>query len=223
MAPIKIVIADDQTLITQSLKIVIESMADDITIVGMAKDGREAIELVEREQPHVILMDVRMPNIDGVEATGIIHRRYPDVQIIVLTTFDDDEYVTRAIESGAVGYLLKDISTEELISAIRAVHHGSVILSQSVAPKLFRRSLSVKPGGETEIPPQPKWYASLTQREKEILLWLCQGLSNKEIAHKLCLAEQTVKNYLVEVYSKIGVSSRRDAVRKMKKVRLVSL
>ena len=144
MASIRIAIADDQTLITQSLKIVIESMADDIAVIGMASDGRGIIDLAENEHPHVILMDVRMPNINGVEATRIIHHRCPDIQIIVLTTFDDDDYITQALESGAVGYLLKDISTEVLISAIRAVYHGSFIVSQSVAPKFFHRSSSAK-------------------------------------------------------------------------------
>ena len=137
MDKIRLVIADDQSLITQSFKVLLETVAKDIVVVGLAMDGREAVALVQKERPDVVLMDVRMPNMDGVQATKAIHQRDPGVKIIMLTTFDDDEYVHEAVRAGAVGYLLKDISTEELISSITAVKEGAVLVSTSVAAKLF--------------------------------------------------------------------------------------
>ncbi|HUJ76657.1 MAG TPA: response regulator transcription factor, partial [bacterium] len=137
MEKIRVVIADDQSLVTQSFKVLLESAAEDIAVVGLAKDGREAAALVEKERPDLVLMDVRMPVMDGVQATALIHRAAPAVKIIMLTTFDDDSYVHEAIRAGAAGYLLKDISTEELVSSIRAVRHGAVLVSSSVAQKLF--------------------------------------------------------------------------------------
>lgn len=211
---IRVVIADDQALITQSFKILLETVATDIMVVGLAKDGEEAVSLVEREKPDVVLMDVRMPVMDGVQAAALIHQRVPDTKVIMLTTFDDDAYVHQAIGSGALGYLLKDISTEELVNAIRTVGHGAIMVSSSVAQKMFR---PIPPAADQESPPTAiesealSILNSLSKREIEILRLIAQGLENKEIAEKLHAAEQTIKNSVSAIYTKLGVENRREA------------
>ncbi len=200
-------IADDQSLITQSFKVLLETATRDLAVVGTARDGREALDIVAREEPDVVLLDVRMPGMDGVRAADAIHRARPGVKIIMLTTFDDDAYVQEAIRSGAVGYLLKDISTDELVSSIRAVHHGAVLVSSTVARKLF-------PGARPPADPDARAIlAELSKREIEILRLLACGFENKEIAEKLFVAEQTIKNSVSTLYAKLGVENRREARR----------
>jgi len=208
---IRLVVADDQSLITQSFKVLLETAAADLLVVGTAHDGQEALDLVRREGPDVVLLDVRMPGMDGVQAADAIHRARPDVRIIMLTTFDDDAYVQEAIRSGAVGYLLKDISTEELISSIRAVHHGAVLVSSTVAQKLFQRPAEGA-ARSTDADTQAV-LGELSKREIEILRLLARGLENKEIAERLFAAEQTIKNSVSTLYAKLGVENRRGARR----------
>jgi len=204
---IRIVIVDDQSLITQSFKVVLETLADDIVVVGLAHDGAEAVALVEREKPDVVLMDVRMPAMDGVEATRRIHRGSSVPKIIMLTTFDDDNYVSEAIQAGAVGYLLKDISTDELISSIRAANHGAVLVSSALARRFLHKDAEKTDDEALSI------LGSLSRRESEILRLLAQGFENKEIAEKLNVAEQTVKNNISALYVKLGVENRKEARR----------
>jgi len=208
-ARIRVVIADDQSLVTQSFKVLLETAADDIEVVGTARDGSEALDLAGREVPDVVLLDVRMPVMDGVQAAGKIHNLLPQVKIIMLTTFDDDTYVHEAIAAGAVGYLLKDISTEELISSIRAVHHGAVLVSSTVAHKLFQRPPELQSAALS--PDTLAILKELSKREIEILRLLVRGLENKEIAEKLFAAEQTIKNAVSAIYTKLGVENRRGA------------
>jgi len=209
---IRVVIADDQTLITQSFKILLETKAEDIDVVGLAHDGREAVALVRELQPDVVLLDVRMPVLDGIEAAKEIHRMESRVKVIMLTTFDDDTYLNGAISAGAAGYLLKDISTDELISSIRAASCGAVLVSPTVARRLFRtggasgEQQGHKPDEETQA-----ILASLSSREIETLRLLVLGLENKQIADRLHVAEQTVKNNVSVIYTKLGVGSRKDA------------
>jgi DNA-binding NarL/FixJ family response regulator len=210
-AKIRLVIADDQSLITQSFKVLLETAARDLVVVGTARDGREAMDLVTSERPDVVLLDVRMPGMDGVQAAEAIHRAFPGVKIIMLTTFDDDAYVQEAIRSGAVGYLLKDISTEELISSIRAVHHGAVLVSSSVAHKLFQKHPEAAPAAPTRDAETQAIVAELSRREIDILRLLARGYENKEIADKLFAAEQTIKNSVSTLYAKLGVENRREA------------
>ncbi len=202
---ITILLADDQILIAQSLKIVLETQSEDLKVVGLAGDGLQVLELLSRQRPDVVLMDVRMPNMDGVEATRRVHEQSPETKVIVLTTFDDDEYVQEAIEAGAVGYLLKDISTDELIASIKAAYHGAVLISPAVASRLFgQRELH-------DLPlPAPLPGRELTEREKELLRLVSHGYTNKEAACKLFLAEQTVKNYLSVIYGKLGIQNRTE-------------
>ncbi len=211
IAKIRLVIADDQSLITQSFKVLLETAARDLVVVGTARDGREALDLVTSERPDVVLLDVRMPGMDGVQAADAIHRAFPGVKIIMLTTFDDDAYVQEAIRSGAVGYLLKDISTEELISSIRAVHHGAVLVSSSVAQKLFQKHPEAAPAVPTRDAETQAIVAELSRREIDILRLLARGYENKEIAEKLFAAEQTIKNSVSTLYAKLGVENRREA------------
>ncbi len=208
---IRLLIADDQTLVTQGFKVLLETAARDLQVIGTARDGQEAVDLALRERPHVVLLDVRMPGMDGVQAADAIHRGNPDVKIIMLTTFDDDAYVHEAIRAGAVGYLLKDISTEELISSIRAVHHGAVLVSSSVAQKLFQKP--TESAARAAGPGVPPILRELSSREIEILRLIAQGLENKEIGEKLHAAEQTVKNAVSVIYTKLGVENRREARR----------
>lgn len=206
MEKIKIIIADDQTLITQSLKIVLETQSKGLSVIGTAHDGKEVLDLIKIDKPDIILMDIRMPELNGVETTRIIHEIHPEIKIIMLTTFDDDELVEQAIKAGANGYLLKDISTDELIAAIKAVVYDIVLVSPAVAAKLFNQKLE-----KIVEKSWPDWYQQLTDRERDLVSLIKQGYSNKEIAEKLFLAEQTVKNYITVIYSKIGVENRKHA------------
>ncbi len=215
MKKIKVVLVDDQTLFVESLRTVLETRADDIMVVGIANDGNQAIEVVAETCPDVVLMDVRMPGMNGVESTRIIKERYPDTRVLMLTTFDDDQYVIEALRLGAVGYLLKNMPPAELISAIRAVYEGGVLISPQVANKLV--GLLTIPLNKTEDHHESNSITShvnqLSSREKEILQLMAEGLDNKEIAKKLYIAEQTVKNYVSVIYSKLGVRDRVQASR----------
>jgi DNA-binding NarL/FixJ family response regulator len=161
----------------------------------------------------MILMDVRMPGVDGVEATRRIHARHPDIMIVMLTTYDDDQYVRRAVHNGAIGYLLKDVPPRELFTAIRAIREGSFIMPTPLAAKLFETSgADVYHGGagDGQI---PDWYYELTRHERQILRLIVDGYNNHEIAMEVHLAPQTVKNYSSRIYAKMGVHSRSDAIR----------
>jgi DNA-binding NarL/FixJ family response regulator len=202
---IKVILADDQLLFVESLKSVIESRTAAIEVVGVAYDGKRAVELVRELHPDIALLDVRMPIMDGVEATTIIRRDFPATQVMILTTYDDEIYVHEALSKGAVGYLLKETQPSNLIMCIMAVKEGSVMISPAVAMKLVKNLGS--PQGRS---PQEEsvWPDDLTKREKEVLLLLSQGLNNKDIADRLFIEEQTVRNHVSTLYSKIGVHNR---------------
>ncbi len=214
MDKIKLLLVDDQTLFVESLKTVLRTRAKDMIVIGVANDGPGALEMVAGEQPDVILMDVRMPGMNGVETTRQIKEKFPLIKVLMLTTFDDDDYVVEALKLGAVGYLLKDMPPAELIKAIRAVHEGGVLISPKVAAKIVDKLVS--PAGKARNPdPELNLLVNeLSNREKEVLRLLAQGFENKEIAIRLFIAEQTVKNHVSVIYSKLGVHDRVQASRK---------
>jgi DNA-binding NarL/FixJ family response regulator len=217
MNKIKVLLVDDQTLFVESLRTVLKIWAKGMIVIGVANNGQDALELVAAEKPDVVLMDVRMPGMNGVEATRQIKEKYPITKVLMLTTFDDDEYVIEALRLGAVGYLLKDISPAELIKAIQAIHEGGVLISPKVAAKIVDK-LVCQSGKEQSLDPGNTLIDELSNREKEVLRLLAQGLDNKEISLQLFIAEQTVKNYVSVIYSKLGVHDRWQASRKANEI-----
>ena len=203
---IKILIADDQELIRQSLLIILDNIPD-FHVTDTAADGQEVIRCVKRERPDVILLDIRMPKMDGVICTQILKEQYPDVKIIILTTFDDDKYVFDALKYGASGYLLKGISMKELSDAIRKVYQGTAMINEDIASKVVKLfSRMAKSNLTIQVDEQQS--ASLRNSEWQIIVQVGRGLSNKEIAAKLNLSEGTVRNNLSSILSKLGLRDR---------------
>lgn len=202
---IRILLVDDQHIIRQGLKSMLESNSD-MQVIGEAENGQRALEQISTLQPDVVLMDIRMPVMDGVAATGAIARHYPDTKVLVLTTFDDDEYVSQAMRLGAKGYLLKDTEPDELALAIRSVYKGHTQLG----PGLFEKALMpvATPTLSVEPPPQ---LAQLTPRELDVLRLIASGANNREIAQSLFLSENTVKNYVTNILSRLNLRDRTQA------------
>ena len=203
MKPIRILLVDDQTIIREGIRSLLTTHVD-IAVVGEAGDGLLAVELAKGLKPDVVLMDIRMPKMDGVEATRAIKAELPDTVIIVLTTFDDDEYVINAMTYGATGYLLKDIGSDKLVEAIRDGLNGSIILPGRIAAKITAhlQTPSVLKASVEDF----------TQREIEIIRLMAAGQSNTEISKALFLTVGTVKNYISQIYLKLNVSDRANAV-----------
>lgn len=204
---IKLLLVDDQSLIRQGLKALLE-LEPDIEVVGEAENGENAIYLVEQLQPDVVLMDIRMPVMDGVAATREIQKRFVGVKILVLTTFDDDAYVTAALQNGAIGYLLKDTPSEELAVAIRAVYKGYTQLGPGIVKKLLSQFSTIP---STQTTPVPPTLAELTPREKEVLRLIATGASNREIAQQLYISEGTVKNHVTNILNRLNLRDRTQA------------
>ena len=202
-----VLLADDQPLLRMGFRMVLESQ-DDLSVVGEAADGREALELTRRLAPDVVLMDVRMPGMDGIEATRLIVEQGLSSRVLILTTFDLDEYAHAALRAGASGFLLKDALPNDLLSGIRAVASGDAV----VAPSVTRRLLDtyahrLSPDGEEELDPEP-YLEALTPREREVLTQVAQALSNSEIAAALHLTEATVKTHVGRILAKLGMRDR---------------
>lgn len=203
---IKILVADDQELIRQSLKIISDANQD-MEVIGTAATGREVIRFIRHQQPDVILMDIRMPEIDGVQCTKIIKENYPDIKIIVLTTFDDDEYVFNALKYGANSYLLKGVSMKELADAIRTVAGGHAMIKPDIATKVVSL-FSKMAQGNYAIPVEKRGMSELNKTEEQIVRLVGCGYSNKEISQKLLLSDGTVRNYLSKILNKLGLRDR---------------
>ncbi|MEM7534348.1 MAG: response regulator transcription factor [Chloroflexota bacterium] len=204
---IRILLVDDQRLMRDGLRTLLD-LEDDLQVVGEAADGQEALTLYADLQPDVILMDVQMPGMDGVEATKRLRNQSANARVIILTTFDDDEYIFEGLRAGALGYLLKAASGEELATAVRTVAAGNALIDPSVTRKVvaeFAR-LAQPARDPSDGLPEP-----LTERETDILKLLAQGLTNREIAQRIFLAEGTVKNYVTTILQKIGVRDRTQA------------
>ncbi|GIP34038.1 response regulator transcription factor [Paenibacillus sp. J2TS4] len=221
MKEIRLLLVDDQDLIRESLHIVLD-MDPDIEVVGLAENGEVAIDLCASQKPTIVLMDIHMPVMDGVEATRKIKKQWPEIHVIILTTFQEVDYVVQALDSGAEGYLLKAIHPRELAAGIKWVHNGGTLIPQDIAKLLITEikgddSSSANPQripSAAHAEAQPPLAYGLSERELEVLKCISEGLNNKEIAIKLFLSEGTVKNYISSIYSKLDVRDRMQAAKK---------
>ncbi|MBK7897530.1 MAG: response regulator transcription factor [Anaerolineaceae bacterium] len=216
---IRILLVDDQALFREGLHTLL-TVHDDLQVVGEASNGQEAIEAVEKLAPDVVLMDLRMPVLNGVAATRQISELAPNSRVIVLTTFDDDDYVFDGLRAGAVGYLLKDVPSAKLVEAIRAAARGESFLQPSVAAKVVAEFSRMSEPAKTAVP-QQDLVEPLSERELEILGVLATGASNREIANQLYITEGTVKNHVTNILGKLGVRDRTQAALKAKEMGLI--
>ncbi|HEY9878240.1 MAG TPA: response regulator transcription factor [Leptolyngbyaceae cyanobacterium] len=203
---IRLLLVDDQTIIRQGLKSLLEAKPD-LIVVGEAENGQQAIAQVEALHPDVVLMDVRMPMMDGVAATRIICQQFRESKVLVLTTFDDDDYVSQAMRLGARGYLLKDTHSDDLAAAIRAVYKGYTQMGPGLMEKAIAPTPPI-PSAPVQLPPE---LAGLTSREREVLSLIAAGASNREIAEALYISERTVKNHITRILSQLGLRDRTQA------------
>lgn len=203
---IKVLIADDQELIRQSLRIVLDSRSE-FTVTDAVSNGVEVIQSIRRDKPDVILMDIRMPKMDGVQCTKIVKEGYPDIRIIILTTFDDDEYVYNALRFGASGYLLKGVSMDGLAEAIMTVYQGQAMINPDIATKVLR-FFSQMASDQSPIHIEDRQVEELTHNEWKIIDEVAKGHSNKEISEILSLSEGTVRNYISTILDKLGLRDR---------------
>lgn len=233
--PIRVLVVDDQTLVREGFRKLLE-LEPEFEVVGVAGNGEEALAMLERlyaqeVPPDVILMDIRMPHMDGIASTCAIKKGWPDAHIVILTTFDDTELIHAGLQAGALGYMLKDITSEELAMSIRIAARGQVLLQPEIAAKVFsaltpaRLSSPVSGYVTSSVPSSPFIESTtdvgqLTEREREILQLVARGASNRQIAENLYLTEGTVKNYISSILSKLGVRDRTQAAIKAKELEL---
>ncbi len=201
---IGILLADDQRLFVESLRYVLEGSDPGLRVLGVASDGEEAVRLAEELTPDIVLMDVRMPGMDGVAAARILHERMPALKIIMLSTFPDEEQLKAAVRNGARGYLLKNMRPAELVSSIKAVQRGATLFSEGLVESLARE--------RDEAAEDP--LAALSPREADVASLALRSFSNRQIAQRLRLSEQTVRNYMSSIYFKLGVADRFEFMRK---------
>lgn len=220
MSTVRLLLVDDQELIRESLHIVLD-MDPALEVAGMAENGEKAVQLCEQLQPDLILMDIHMPVMNGVEATQVIKQRWPDIKIIILTTFQEVQYVVDALSAGAEGYLLKAIHPRDLASGVKWVAEGNTLIPQDIAHMLITQlkagnpviPAAAGPADEADTTERFKYYG-LSEREVQVLQCISEGLNNREIAERLFLSEGTVKNYISNIYSKLDVRDRIQASRK---------
>jgi len=216
-AVVKIVIADDQRLMRDGLQTILQ-LEPDMQVVHVAEHGRDAYEAVGRLEPHLVLMDIKMPVMDGIEAMKLIKRDYPGVIVLMLTTFAEDKFIIDAMAGGADGFLLKDMTAEKVVQTVRDAMKGEIMLPASIAARLASR-LSAFSGMAADALDEAKLKAanlSFTERERRIILLMIEGSSNKQIASALFMSEGTVRNYISIIYNKIGTSDRQAALVKLK-------
>ena len=208
---IKVMIVDDQAILSEGIRSVVSS-SDLLEVIAVAHSGKEALESMERELPDVVLLDIRMPEMNGVVTTGEIKKRYPAVKVLILTTFDDSDYILSALNNGACGYLLKDISAPALVDAIVNAYNGDTILPAKIAKKITDAARLVSSDREIRL----RKAFNLSDREVEIAVMLYEGFNNRQIASALNLSDGTARNYISAIYMKLGSDNRNGAIAKMK-------
>jgi len=204
---IKMIVADDQAIVREGLSLVL-SFDNDIKVVFEAKNGQEVLDFLQNNECDIVLMDIKMPVLNGVETTKVLHEKYPDVKILILTTFNDYEYIFQALKNGANGYLLKDTDGKELITDIKKVYHDESIIGNDISKSLIN---GLQNGSQQDM------ISSLTPRELEIARALADGKSNKEISIMLFLSEGTIKNYVTNIFDKLQLNNRTEVALFMKK------
>ena len=206
MKKIKVLLAEDHVVVREGTRLLLQREPD-MEVVGEASDGEEAIELTSRLSPHVVIMDITMPKLNGIEATKKIKALHPDVAVLILTAYDNDQYIFALLEAGAAGYLLKNARGHEVVDAIRAVHNGESVLYPTIAQRVFKNLISpISSSTESHL------VEPLSERESEVLKLAAKGLSNKDIAEQLFLSPRTVQAHLGNIFNKLGVGSRTEAV-----------
>lgn len=209
MEKIRVIIADDHLVVREGLVVMLEA-TDEFEVVGQAYDGEGALRMSEELRPDVVLLDVQMPGLDGIEATRQLKKRVPTAQVVVLSSFDQDEYIYQSIQAGAKGYVLKDSGLDDLLDVVRAAARGESLLPPQIATKLVRRVSAPQKRG-------------LTKREYDVLCLMGKGLRNKEIADQLDITERTVKNHVTQIINKMSVKNRTEAVTQALKEKLIQL
>lgn len=209
---INVMIVDDQRLMREGLKAILD-LEKDIVVTALAENGQDALDKLEACIPDVVLMDIRMPVMDGVQCTLRIRQKIPEIKVLILTVFDDDEYIIEGLKNGAIGYLLKDLPSEKLVGCIRDAYHGRSIMQPEIAAKLISHitggsGVTSLKAGKVKTADSDGW----TEREQEVLRLVAKGCSNKEIAKSLFISEATVKNYISSIYDKIGVNERAKVI-----------
>ena len=211
---IKVMIVDDQVILSEGIRSVLAS-SEDLDVIAVAHDGQEALDEMEKGSlPDVVLLDIRMPNMNGVVTTGEIKKRYPGVKVLMLTTFDDSDYILSALNNGACGYLLKDISAPALIDSIKNAYAGDTILPAKIAKKISDAAKLVTSDRELRL----RRAFGLSDREVEIAVMIFEGFNNRQIASALNLSDGTARNYISAIYLKLGCDGRADAIARMKEM-----
>ena len=208
---INVILVDDQEIVREGIKMIL-SLDEDITILKEAENGKQLLEILHEVHPDVILMDVRMPLMDGVEATKIVKEKYKNIKVIILTTFNEDEYIFEGIKNGVDGYILKDAGSDYIIKAIKTAYNGNMLLDPEVTAKIVRAYNSIANDKQTpsQLTEYKKKLEMLTQRELDVARLVAQGKSNKDICNILFLTEGTVKNYLTKIFEKLELTSRTE-------------
>ncbi len=209
MEKIRILVVDDHTLVREGFARMLE-LSPELQVLGQAASAKDALEMVKTLQPDIVLMDINMPGMNGIEATRILKNEYPDVEVIILSMYDEEQYVLESVKAGATGYVLKEISPEDLLRAVKTVHNGGSMIQPSLARKVLKEFAHL--ARESPAPGRATLLRELSEREVEVLQYVADGKSNREIADTLTISEKTVKAHLRSIFRKLEVSDRAQAV-----------